>query len=150
MNDEGAVSASHALKVDESSPPITLFGWLALLIFLIGDAISGKLSTSTSVTALITGVLVIIALLLLFPTWLFSNRPSVRRALLPLAIFLVWAFLVTALFHHFDREGLQNLAVYVLFFSTIAIVVLSAEGEAGPGSPSSWSSSGGYGWRCTG
>ena len=109
-------------EFNKATGSITLFGWLALIILLIGDAIAGEVSTSTSISAVVTTLLVIVALLVLYPTWLFSRKPQVGRYLLPLLAFLVWATLVTAIFHHFDREGVQNLAVYLLFFSTIAIV----------------------------
>jgi O-antigen ligase len=140
-----AESAPHSFELDsgklrnpnrrrhfsEASGSVTLFGWIALIILLIGDAISGEVTTSTSLTALITTLLVIVALVVLYPTWLFSRKPEVGRCLLPLLIFLIWAVLVTAAFHHFDKEGVQNLAVYVLFFSTIATVGFRARSGSG-------------------
>jgi O-antigen ligase len=115
----------------ETSGSVTLFGWIALIILLIGDAISGEVTTSTSLSALITTLLVVVAVVVLYPTWLFSRKPEVNRCLLPLLVFLVWAVLITTVFHHFDKEGVQNLAVYVLFFATIAIVGSRAQSGSG-------------------
>ena len=110
---------------------VTLFGWLALIILLIGDAISGEVSASTSISALITTTLVVVGLVVLYPTWLFSRKPGMRKCLVPLLVFLVWSFAVTAIFDHFDKEGVQNLAVYVLFFSTIGVVAFRAQVGSG-------------------
>jgi O-antigen ligase len=130
--DWGAPKSPHRRwHLGEVSGSVTLFGWIALIILLIGDAISGQVSASTSLSALVTTLLVVVALVVLYPTWLFSRKPEVSSCLLPLLIFLVWAGLVTAAFHHFDKEGLQNLAVYVLFFSTIAIVEFRAQSGSG-------------------
>jgi O-antigen ligase len=118
-------------NLSEATGSVTLFGWLALIVLLIGDAISGAVSTSTSISALITTLLVVVAVVILYPTWLFSRKPQVGKCLLPLLVFLGWAILITAIFHHFDKEGVQNLAVYVLFFSTIAIVGFRAQSGSG-------------------
>jgi len=114
-----------------SKSPVTLFGWFALIVLLIGDAISGEVSASTSISALITTILVAVGLLVLYPTWLFSRKPGVRKCLSPLLVFLLWSFAVTTIFHHFDKEGVQNLAVYVLFFSTIGVVAFRAQSGSG-------------------
>jgi len=131
LHSEAPKGLRQSAKLESSRGGVTLFGWLALIILLIGDAISGQISTSASVTALITTVLVIVALLVLYPTWLFSQRPDVRLCLLPLVVFLAWATVVTAIFGHFDREGVQNLAVYFLFFGTIALVGFRSQSGSG-------------------
>ncbi len=130
-SDQIVVSENLGGRFTNRRNGVTLFGWIALIILLIGDAISGEVSTSTSVSALITTVLVVVALVVLYPIWLFDRRPAVNRHLFPLLLFLVWAILVTAAFQHFDKESVQNLAVYVLFFSTIAIV--GSPPRMGPG-----------------
>lgn len=104
---------------------LPLFVQLALITLLVGAALSGTVSSGVTYTAAITVIITAVALLMLPLAWL-RGEPSVRRALVPLFLFLGWALLVTAYKHHFDKQGAQNLCVYMLFAATIAIVAATA------------------------
>jgi len=98
---------------------------LALITLLLGAALSGSISSGITYTAIITVIITGVALVMLPLAWL-RGETSVRRALVPLFIFLGWALIVTAETHHFDKQGAQNLCVYLLFAATIAITAATA------------------------